>query len=185
MWKDPVLVKKTLAQNPNIEVFVPNYKEPILPVENGFGLFCNGAWGLTNVGGTYVTINNNAGNFAPATNNYSAVNFFNRASTFGGGIWVSNMTSAFGNNPLGLGVVWDGSVPVVDNNNGALTVVPANGHQKFMVMDDPNAGTYSFYVGNNSVLHAIGGIVTGTNTVPAYEHTSGTNIFWSTVPCTP
>ena len=151
-------------------------------VENGFGLYCNGAWGLTNVGGTYVTINNNAGNFVPATNNYSAVNFFNRSSTFGGGLWVSNMTSGFGNNPLGLGVVWDGSVPVVVNNNGALTVAPATGHQKFMVMDDPNAGTYAFYVDNNSVLHAIGGIVTGTNTVPAYEHTSGTNIFWSTVP---
>ena len=92
------------------------------------------------------------------------------------------MTSAFGNNPLGLGVVWDGSVPVVVNNNGALTVAPATGHQKFMVMNDPNTGTYAFYVDNNSVLHAIGGIVTGTNTVPAYEHTSGTNIFWSTVP---
>jgi len=32
------LIKRTLPQNPKIEVFVPNYKEPILPViDGGFG----------------------------------------------------------------------------------------------------------------------------------------------------
>ncbi len=34
-----ILVKRTLPQNPAIEVFVPNYKEPILSVNNGFGWY--------------------------------------------------------------------------------------------------------------------------------------------------
>ncbi len=34
-----ILIKKTLPQNPNIEVFVPDYKEPILPVEGGYGWY--------------------------------------------------------------------------------------------------------------------------------------------------
>lgn len=34
-----VLVKQTLPQNPNREVFVPNYKEPTLPIKNGFGWY--------------------------------------------------------------------------------------------------------------------------------------------------
>ncbi len=34
------LIKRTLPQNPKIEVFVPNYKEPILPVNHGgFGWY--------------------------------------------------------------------------------------------------------------------------------------------------
>lgn len=33
--KNMTLVKKYLPQNPNIEVLVPNYKEPILPVNHG------------------------------------------------------------------------------------------------------------------------------------------------------
>lgn len=35
--KSMTLVKKYLPQNPDIEVYVPNYKEPILPVNGGFG----------------------------------------------------------------------------------------------------------------------------------------------------
>ena len=37
--KEQILVKKPLPQNPDIWVSVPNYKEPILPVSNGYGWY--------------------------------------------------------------------------------------------------------------------------------------------------